>query len=226
MPSLGGDLRPRPSREHSRAGAAQRWNEPLRAQRDPLAEDAGRVRASRDEHRHLPRQSWLGRFVATYGWRAYALPVLAVVTGLVSIKRSPAPAWRPPQTRSTPCRHHPPIGSQGTEIIGAPPRGLTKFDVNLPTGILPEGGPFTEAGNKAWRTVPGTDPQVGQGTAKVFHHTVEIEDGGGHRRLRRRRRLRGWSQTLSNPKSWTHNPQFAFVRVDDSSRPRPISVCR
>ena len=59
------------------------WNEPLRAQRDPLAEDAGRVRANRDEHRHLPRQSWLGRFVATYGWRAYALPVLAVVTGLV-----------------------------------------------------------------------------------------------------------------------------------------------
>ena len=50
------------------------WNEPLRAQRDPLAEDAGRVRANRDEHRHLPRQSWLGRFVATYGWRAYALP--------------------------------------------------------------------------------------------------------------------------------------------------------
>ena len=59
------------------------WNEPLRAQRDPLAEDAGRVRANRDDHRHWPRQSWLGRFVATYGWRAYALPVLAVVTVLV-----------------------------------------------------------------------------------------------------------------------------------------------
>ena len=25
------------------------------------------------------------------------------------------------------------------------------------------------------------------------------------------------TQTLSNPKSWTHNPQFAFVRIDDST---------
>ncbi|MDX3371373.1 hypothetical protein PV387_36150, partial [Streptomyces sp. ME02-6987-2C] len=31
----------------------------------------------------------------------------------------------------------------------APPKGLTQFDVNLPTGILPDGGPFTEAGAKA-----------------------------------------------------------------------------
>ena len=29
------------------------------------------------------KQSWLGRFVSTYGWRAYALPVLVAVTGVV-----------------------------------------------------------------------------------------------------------------------------------------------
>ncbi len=198
------------------------WNEPLRAQRDPLAEDAGRARANRDEHRHLPRQSWLGRFVATYGWRAYALPVLAVVTGLVLYQTVTGTRAETTTDPVDTVQAPPTIGSQGTEIIGAPPRGLTKFDVNLPTGILPEGGPFAEAGNKAWRTVPGTDPQVGQGTAKVFHYTVEIEDGvdtagyGGDDGF-----ARMVTQTLSNPKSWTHNPQFAFVRVDDSSQTPP-----
>ena len=68
--------------------------------------------------------------------------------------------------------------------------------------------------------MPGTDPQVGQGTAKVFTYTVEIEDGidttsfGGDEGF-----ARMVSQTLANPKSWTHNPQFAFTRVDDAAEP-------
>ena len=58
-------------------------NEPLRALRDPMAEDSGRLRSNRDEHSALRRQSPLGRFLATYRWRAYALPVLVVLTGVV-----------------------------------------------------------------------------------------------------------------------------------------------
>ncbi|MGV0659936.1 hypothetical protein ABQE40_15815, partial [Mycolicibacterium pulveris] len=48
------------------------WREPLRAQRDPLSEGSGRIRSNRDEHRRVRKQTWLGRFVSTYGWRAYA----------------------------------------------------------------------------------------------------------------------------------------------------------
>jgi len=59
------------------------WHEPLRAQRDPVAEDSGRLRSNRDDRQQWRKQSWLGRFVSTYGWRAYALPALAVVTGIV-----------------------------------------------------------------------------------------------------------------------------------------------
>jgi len=51
------------------------WREPLRAQRDPLAWGSGRPRSNRDTSRWR-KQSWLGRFVSTYGWRAYALPAL------------------------------------------------------------------------------------------------------------------------------------------------------
>ena len=63
--------------------------EPLRALRDPLAGDSGRPRANREQHNQLRKQSSLGRFLATYGWRAYALPVLAVLTGVVPVW------WRP-----------------------------------------------------------------------------------------------------------------------------------
>ena len=62
----------------------------------------------------------------------------------------------------------------------------------------------------------GHHPKVGQGTAKTFTHTVEIEDGvdtstfGGDEGF-----ARMVSGTLDNPKSWTHNPQFAFEQIDD-----------
>ena len=59
-------------------------NEPLRALRDPLAGDPGRLRSNRDQHSQLRMQSPLGRFLATYGWRAYALPILIVLTGVVA----------------------------------------------------------------------------------------------------------------------------------------------
>jgi Protein of unknown function (DUF3152) len=200
------------------------WREPLRAQRDPLAEESGRVRANRDDRKRWRKQSWLGRFVSTYGWRAYALPILVAVTVLV-IYQTITGVSSPPSSAVEPVQGPPTIGAQGTAIVGAPPRGLTQFDANLPTGILPDGGPFTEAGNKTWHTVPGTEPQVGQGTAKVFTYTVEVEDGldtttfGGDDGF-----ALMVSQTLSNPKSWTHNPQFAFTRIDSGKPDFRVSL--
>ena len=130
-----------------------------------------------------------------------------------SIRPSPAPPLR----RRRPGRRRGAADHRfgGTAIIGAPPRGLTEFDANLPTGVLPDGGPFTEAGAKTWHIVPGTTPKVGQGTAKTFTYTVEVEDGvdtssfGGDEGF-----ARMVTETLGNPKSWTHNPQFAFQRID------------
>ncbi len=139
-------------------------------------------------------------------------PVLVVLTGVVlyqTMAGTAAPVEE--EIVSGP----PTIGSAGTAIIGAPPRGLTEFDASLPAGQLPAGGAFTEAGAKTWRIIPGTSPKVGEGTAKTFTYTVEIEDGidtssfGGDEGF-----ARMVTETLSNPKSWTHNPQFAFERVD------------
>jgi hypothetical protein len=99
---------------------------------------------------------------------------------------------------------------------------LTQFDANLPTGILPDGGPFTPAGAKTWHIVPGASSQVGEGTAKVFTYTVEVENGidtttfGGDEGF-----ARMVTETLANPKSWTHNPQFAFTRIDGTAQVEP-----
>jgi hypothetical protein len=189
------------------------WNQPLRAQRDPLGDGSGRPRSNRDQRRDVRKQSWLGRFLATYGWRAYALPILVVLTGVVLYQTMTGAQML--QTASQPVKGPPTLGASGTAIVGAPPRGLTEFDANLPTGILPAGGPFTEAGDKTWHIVPGTSPKVGEGTAKTFTYTVEVENGvdtssfGGDEGF-----ARMVTETLSNPKSWTHNPQIAFQRVD------------
>ncbi len=196
------------------------WREPLRAQRDPLAEDLGRARSNRDEHAQFRKQSWLGRFISTYGWRAYALPILAIVTVVVIYQTITGPPAPSPVNAEGPVQA--PVESPSTEIVGAPPKGLTEYDANLPTGILPGGGPFTEAGAKTWHIVPGTTPKVGQGAERTFTYTVEVEDGldtatfGGDEGF-----ARMVSETLANPKSWTHNPQFAFLRVDNDSEGPP-----
>jgi hypothetical protein len=130
-----------------------------------------------------------------------------------------------PAQAEGPVQGPPTIGVVSTAIIGAPPKGLTQFDANLPTGILPDGGPFAEAGAKTWHIVGGTTPKVGEGTAKAFTYTVEVEDGidttsfGGDDGF-----ARMVSETLANPKSWTHNPQFAFTRVDSGMPDFRISL--
>ncbi|MEE3063329.1 MAG: DUF3152 domain-containing protein [Actinomycetota bacterium] len=198
------------------------WREPLRALRDPVAVGTGRARADRERPRQWRKQSWLGRFVSTYGWRAYALPVLVALTAVV-VYQTVTGVGAPQPTATKPTIQGPPaIGAVGTAILDAPPRGLATFDANLPAGTLPDGGPFTEAGDKTWHVVPGTTPQIGQGTAKVFRYTVEVENGldpamfGGDDAF-----ATMVDQTLANPKGWTHNPQFAFVRIDGAAGAKP-----
>jgi hypothetical protein len=198
------------------------WREPLRAQRDPLANESGRTRSNREEHRNARKQSKLGRFIRTYGWRAYALPVLAVWTVFALYMTFAGTTVPQADQPEGPAQGPPTIGVASTGIVGAPPKGLTQFDANLPTGILPDGGPFTQAGAKTWHIVPGASSQVGEGTAKVFTYTVEVEDGidtttfGGDDGV-----ARMVTETLANPKSWTHNSQFAFTRIDGTAQGEP-----
>jgi hypothetical protein len=186
------------------------------------------MRANRDEHERLRKQSWLGSFVSTYGWPAYALPILVVITLVViyqAVTTSGAPRQAQAVDQETAVQGPLTISPSGTAIVGAPPKGLTEFDVNLPTGILPDGGPVTEAGTKEWHIVPGVSPKVGEGKVKSFTYTVEVEDGvdttafGGDEAF-----ARMVSETLANPKSWTHNDQIAFTRIDSGKPDFRVSL--
>ncbi|WP_157762835.1 DUF3152 domain-containing protein [Nocardia yamanashiensis] len=185
--------------------------EPLRARWDPTAppEDA---RSRERPERETKKQSALGRFVSTYGWRAYALPVLLVVTVLVAVDalRGGADSVAGVPGFGVLSQH-----TDKTGIYGAPPKGDGKFAADLPTGTVPGGGPFTEAGAGTWHVVRGSTAQAGTGSDHVFRYTVEIEDGvdtagiGGDESV-----AKMIDATLSNPKSWTHDSRFGFQRID------------
>lgn len=198
-----------------------RSHQPLRARWDPTAATDTNRRTLRPD-RPVKKQSALGRFVSTYGWRAYALPVLLVVTALVlvdAVRGGPGVVTD---------GEDPGLGrlSAPTDggVIGAPP-GDGTFPADLPTGALPDGGPFTEAGAGEWRVVSGASPEVGSGTEYHFTYTVEIENGmetagfGGDASV-----ARMVDSTLANPKSWVHDPKFAFRRIDSGTPDFRVSL--
>lgn len=200
--------------------------QPLRASWDPTDVDDSR-RHPRPERK---KQSRLGRFVSTYGWRAYALPVLLFVTVLVVVDAVRGTDVSHTLSANVPgvskVQDAPGFGAlsrnrTGTGVIGAPakgdgqPRGDGHFAVGIPSGALPEGGPFTVQGKGGWHVVAGTTKQVGRGAERVFNYTVEVEDGidtssfGGDDSF-----ASMVDKTLQNPKSWTKDPKFALRRID------------
>ena len=201
--------------------SGDRSRQPLRAQWDPtVREESARPRPNRK----TKKRSRLGRFVSNYGWRAYAIPVLVVVTGVVAfdaIRTSATEAPANPDPAAVASVGH---DSHGSIVIGAPP-GDGSFPTDLPTGILPEGGPFTPAGAQTWHVVPGVTGQIGAGTEYVFTYTVEVEDGidmssvGGDEAF-----ARLVDTTLADPRSWTVEPRFAFVRTDQGEPDFRISL--
>lgn len=184
--------------------------QPLRARWDPTAPPPEDARVRERPDRETKRQSALGRFVSTYGWRAYALPVLLAVTVLVGLD---AVRGGGESVAGVAGFGRLSERADNTGIQG--PKGDGKFGADLPTGMVPDGGPFTEVGSGTWHVVPGTTAQVGTGSEHVFTYTVEIEDGidttgfGGDAAVSHM-----IDATLANPKSWTQDPRFAFRRVD------------
>lgn len=200
-----------------------RSHQPLRAHWDPAGDEGETPTAPRPSRRARPertarKQSRFGRFFATYGWRAYLLPVLLVVTVLVA-RDAWMSAGDDPAAPSAAEALVPGFGEltdteESTDVIGVPPAGDGSFG-SVPSGELPAGGPFTAEGLGDWHVVPGTTGQVGFGRDRVFTYTVEIEDGvdtvsfGGDESF-----ARMVDATLANPKSWIGDERFGFRRVD------------
>lgn len=218
-PDPGGDLaRDEPSGYgldylDSGDGDRSRVEEPLR--RSWGATKLLRRRRTPRPERRPERQSRFGRFVATYGWRVYAIPLLLAVTVWVIVDAVNSGGSKQLAQPADPGFGALSRQTDGTGVIGAPPKGDGNFAKDLPAGALPDGGPVAEAGPGTWHVVPGNSAQVGKGTDHVFTYTVEVEDGidtsgfGGDDAY-----ARMVDQTLANPKSWTKDERFAFRRID------------
>ncbi len=137
----------------------------------------------------------------TYGWRIYALPVLAILTVLAVLDAVGSPL--PPQASTS--------GSVRNPLISNPVSG-PGFDALKASAELPGGGLFTVQGAGTWRVIPGAGTPFGSG--QLFTYTIEIEDGveleGGPAGF-----ATTVDSTLRNPKSWIGSGRYQFQRIDD-----------
>jgi len=195
-------------------GGRRTNGQPLRAAWDPLAEHGQKVRSARGRTRPKRRRGLAG-FLRYYGWRAYALPVLAVLTVLalldaghpaalpIGLDGGPAPSSAAPTST--------------VEQTAAPTTPLVPNPADNPkyaeakAAELPAGGPFTERGTGTFAVLPGTTERIG--TGQMFTYTIEIEDGvqlpGGPDGF-----AHTVEATLNNPKSWIGSGKYAFQRID------------
>ena len=122
-------------------------------------------------------------FVHRYGWRAYALPILFVVTVAALISTGTATAPVRAQQAAGPA----PGGGGGQAVVAAPPTAGSQLSLKNDTGgnrisdtvlkasQLPAGDPYTKTGTGTFRVLKGTTPKVGSG--QLFRYSIDVENG-------------------------------------------------
>jgi Protein of unknown function (DUF3152) len=175
--------------------------EPLTASWDPEALSDADLD---DEDLEPPPRGWR-RFIDTYGWRVYAVPVLVVLTVLVIFEGTRGSDSQAGGDGSGPVVTEHPAGGQ---------------DLDVPTAELPTGGDYTKVGKNTWHIVPGSSQKVGHG-GKLYTYTVEIENGiepseyGGDDAF-----AKLVDDTLADPRSWTGDGRISVRRVGQGG-PKP-----
>ncbi len=156
-------------------------------------------------------------FLATYGWRVYALPVLLALTVLVVAQtageKAPdaAVAGGGQVERVDPATE----GGPSTPDVTEKPPG--PVDVNVPSAELPNGGAFTQTGKGTWHGVPGSGPKIGAGS-KFYTYTVEVEDGIDASVFGGDAAFAGLiDQTLADPRGWTGLGEISVQRVEPNT---------
>lgn len=168
--------------------------------------------APRPHHARTLADSLQG-FVERYGWRAYALPVLVVVTVLSLFTTAGGGAAEPRNLR--------PADAGGAPASAAPPAagdialksdqpGADAQDTALPAGALPSGADYTERGTGTFRVLPGTGPVVGRGALKRY--SIEVENGITGIDLAQFADL--VQTTLADRRSWAGHGDVRLQRVD------------
>ena len=179
---------------------------------------AGRTPRRRREER--PEEGRLVAFAREYGWRAYAVPVLAVITVFVLINMFQNPDDEAiARVGETGMQAAPPSAGQ----VG--PTDPTLEPAKIAEGEfdphdLPPGGPYTTAGQGTFYEVGVPGASAGQGTETVVRYSVEVEHGidasgyGGDQSF-----AKMVDATLADPRGWINDPRFRFEHVTDADSP-------
>jgi hypothetical protein len=183
----------------------------------PQRRPAGRPTAGRPPK----TQSRWRRFVARYGWRAYALPVLVLVsvvalsttsfhkqrntaldTGAALSTGVAVPASSPPASRT---------GTPSTTVRSSASKpSATPATRALSPLALPLGGTYSKSGNGTFTTVPGTSGVIGKG--RLYRFSIEIENGVSG--VDTKAFAATVMKALGDSRSWTHTGQVSLQRVD------------
>jgi len=154
-------------------------------------------RAPRPLPRRAPPAGKWRRFVRRYGWRAYALPVLAVITVVVLATAANGGDKPAPVAAARPSGTAPPAAAGDISLKSDQP-GAGAQQTALAAEALPPGPPYTVGGAGTFRTLPGSGPVVGTGT--VHRYSIDVENGITGIDLAAFAKL--VQQTLSDTRSW------------------------
>ena len=213
----------RASEERYRPGGRRTSGEPLRASWQPKAGDEERPTRGRKQP---PPRGKLSKLSKTYGWRAYAVPILVVLTVLIVFKTANSPAQ--PIASEQQLQGVATTGSSGGEpaaedgpTVGENP--AKPVDLNIPTAVLPEGSDFTQSAAGTYHVLPV--PEGGgkrAGTAgKLYTYVIEVENGIDASSYGGDDAFAGVVEaTLSSKQSWTGSGKISFQRVD-ANAPSP-----
>ncbi|CAN5295549.1 hypothetical protein BH24ACT9_BH24ACT9_04130 [soil metagenome] len=154
---------------------------------------------------HRPTGGRVARFLASYGWRALVIPVLAVLTFLTlldvaSPEADPALAAddaQPSQVATTPLETFETTATAEGEAAPASP----------PPVVAPV--PFVEQGTGRLSVVPGSSQVYGSGPLQRF--IVEVEDGIN---VDGTAFAAAVEATLADPRGWGAGGELSFQRVD------------
>lgn len=165
---------------------------------------------------HFSLRTAFAEFVALYGWRAYAIPVLTIITiwVLVDVFTSPASSTSAQSGNTV-------VTQTVTEQVAAEhdhehgPNPATMTQEIRNKTALPPGDPFTIKGAGKFRVVGTPGAAAGKGEERTIRYITEVEEGidtsayGGDDAF-----AKLVDATLTSVNGWTHDPKFRFEHIE------------
>lgn len=154
----------------------------------------------------------LREFVRRYGWRAYALPVLVLVTVAALLTAHTKATAKHHDAAAPPVTHPattPPPEAAGNTTLTPDQPGANARNTALKAAALPAGPAYTMKGDGTFKVLPGTSKVVGSG--RLYRYSIEVENGITGINLTQFANL--VQTTLADKRSWSGHG-VSLQRVD------------